>query len=122
VLEQYLWYYIDYNLSNWSDLLSSAEFAYNNQVYEGIKESLFFLEYDRYPRAGPILVKESLQSDLNNLMYKQQEALEQAKVALTLVAERIKWYYDQKVQSILFKVGDKVLLNLKNYQTMEQAL
>jgi len=122
VLEQYLWYYIDYNLSNWSDLLSSAEFAYNNQVYEGIKESLFFLEYDRCPRAGPILVKESLQSDLNNLMYKQQEALEQAKVALTLVVERIKWYYDQKVQSILFKVGDKVLLNLKNYQTMEQAL
>jgi len=122
VLEQYLWYYIDYNLSNWSDLLSSAEFAYNNQVYEGIKESLFFLKYDRCPRAGPILVKESLKNDLNNLMYKQQEALEQAKVALTLVAERIKWYYDQKVQSILFKVGDKVLLNLKNYQTMEQAL
>ena len=122
MLEQYFWYYIDYNLSNWSDLLSSAEFTYNNQVYEGIKESPFFLEYDRRLRAGPILVKESLQSDLNNLMYKQQEALEQAKVALTLAAERIKWYYDQKVQSILFKVGDKVLLNLKNYQTMEQAL
>jgi len=122
VLEQYLWYYIDYNLSNWSDLLSSAEFTYNNQVYEDIKESPFFLEYDRRLRAGPILVKESLQSDLNNLMYKQQEALEQAKVALTLAAERIKWYYNQKVQSILFKVGDKVLLNLKNYQTMEQAL
>jgi len=70
VLEQYLWCYVDYNLSNWSDLLPSAEFAYNNQVHEGIKESLFFLEYGRHPRAGPILVKESLQRDLNDLMYK----------------------------------------------------
>jgi len=55
-------------------------------------------------------------------MYKQQEALEQAKAALTLAAERMKWYYDQKVQSIPFKVGDKVLLNLKDYQTTERAL
>ena len=69
-LEQYLWCYVDYNLSNWSDLLPSAEFAYNNQVYEGIKESLFFLEYGRHLRAGPILVKESPQRDLNDLTYK----------------------------------------------------
>jgi len=114
-LEQYLWCYVDYNLSNWLDLLSSAEFIYNNQAHEGIKESLFFLEYGRYPRAGPILVKESLQRNLNDLTYKWQEALEQAKAALTLAVERMKWYYDQKVQSIPFKVGDKVLLNLKDY-------
>jgi len=48
--------------------------------------------------------------------------LEQAKAALTLAAERMKWYYDKKVQSVPFKVGDKVLLNLKDYQTTEQAL
>ena len=89
VLEQYLWCYVDYNLSNWLDLLSSTEFVYNNQAYEGIKESPFFLEYGKHPRAGPILVKESLQRDLNNLTYKQQEVLEQAKAVLTLAAERI---------------------------------
>jgi len=113
---------MDYNLSNWSDLLPSTEFAYNNQAHEGIKESPFFLEYGRYLRAGPILVKESLQRDLNDLTYKQQEVLEQTKVALTLAAERMKWYYDQKVQSVPFKVGNKVLLNLKDYQTTERAL
>jgi len=91
-LEQYLRCYVDYNLSNWSDLLPSAEFAYNNQAHEGIKESLFYLKYGRHPRAGPILVKESLQRDLNDLMYKRHEALEQAKAALTLAVERIKWY------------------------------
>jgi len=55
-------------------------------------------------------------------MYKRQEALEQAKAALTLAVERIKWYYDKKVQSVPSKVGNKVLLNLKDYQTMERAL
>ena len=104
------------------DLLPSAKFAYNNQAYEGIKESLFYLEYGRHPRAGPILVKESPQRDLNNLTYKRQEALEQAKAALTLTAERMKWYYDKKAQSVPLKVGNKVLLNLKDYQTTEQAL
>jgi len=59
---------------------------------------------------------------LNDLTYKRHEALEQAKAALTLATERMKWYYDKKVQSVPFKVGDKVLLNLKDYQTMEQAL
>ena len=50
-LEQYLRCYVDYNLSNWSDLLPSAEFAYNNQAHKGIKESPFYLEYGRHPRA-----------------------------------------------------------------------
>ena len=121
-LEQYLRCYVDYNLSNWLDLLPSAEFTYNNQAHEEIKESLFYLEYGRHPRAGPSLVKESLQRDLNDLMYKRQEALEQAKAALTLAAERMKWYYDKKVQSVPFKVGDKVLLNLKDYRTTERVL
>jgi len=121
-LEQYVRCYVDYNLSNWLDLLPSAEFAYNNQAHKGIKESLFYLEYGRHPRAGPILVKESPQRDLNDLAYKRHEALEQAKAALTLAVKRMKWYYDKKVQSVPFKVGDKVLLNLKDYQTTERAL
>jgi len=121
-LEQYLRCYVDDNLSNWSDLLPSAEFAYNNQAHEGIKESLFYLEYGKHLRAGPILVKESSQRDLNDLTYKRHEALEQTKAALTLAVERMKWYYDKKVQSVPFKVGNKVLLNLKDYQTTEQAL
>jgi len=33
-LEQYLRCYVDYNLSNWSDLLPSTEFTYNNQAHK----------------------------------------------------------------------------------------
>jgi len=42
-LEQYLRCYVDYDLKNWSNLLSSAEFAYNNQAHKGTKKVLFFL-------------------------------------------------------------------------------
>ena len=41
---------------------------------------------------------------------------------MVLRQESPKWYYDKKVQSVPFKVGDKVLLNLKDYQTTEQVL
>ena len=34
----------------------------------------------------------------------------------------MKWYYDKGVQNVPFKVGDKVLLNLKDYQRTERAL
>ena len=122
ILEQYLRCYVDYDLKNQSNLLPSAEFTYNNQAHERTKESPFFLKYGRNSRAGPILVKKLLNKDLNDLTYKRQEVLEQAKAALSLVAERMKWYYDQKVQEVPFKVSDKVLLSLKDYQTTEQAL
>jgi len=56
-----------------------------------------------------------LNKNLNDLIYRRQNALEQAKAALSLATERMKWYYDQKVQNIPFKVGDKVLLSLKDY-------
>ena len=62
-LEQYLRCYVDYNLDNWSTLLSTAEFAYNNVAHESTKESPFFVEYGRNPRAGPILLKETRISD-----------------------------------------------------------
>lgn len=35
---------------------------------------------------------------------------------MELAAECMKWYYDQSVQQVPFKVGDKVMLDLKDYQ------
>ena len=47
-LEQYIQCFINYNLDDWVHLLSTAEFAYNNQAHEGTKESPFLLEYGRH--------------------------------------------------------------------------
>jgi transposase InsO family protein len=44
-LEQYLHCYVDYQQDNWSRLLFSTEFAYNNASHESTKTSPFFLEY-----------------------------------------------------------------------------
>lgn len=75
---------MDYNLEDWSRLLSTVEFAYNNQAHESIKQSPFYLEYGQYPRAGLTLIKNVQNIDLNNIMQQRQEAQEQAKAALTL--------------------------------------
>ena len=121
-LEQYLRCYVDYNLDDWAELLPVAEFAYNNLAHEGTKDTPFFLEYGRHPRAGPTLFKEPKRVDLNDIMKRRHEAQESAKAALQLAADRMKWYYDKGVQNVPFKVGDKVLLNLKDYQRTERAL
>ena len=121
-LEQYLRCYVDYNHDDWAELLPVAEFAYNNLAHEGTKDTPFFLEYGRHPRAGPTLFKEPKRVDLNDIMKRRHEAQESAKAALQLAADRMKWYYDKGVQNVPFKVGDKVLLNLKDYQRTERAL
>ena len=122
ILEQYLRCYVDYNLSDWSQYLPTAEFAYNNREHEGTKHTPFFLEYGRHPRAGPEILKQVQEIDLTDVMRTRHQAQEHAKAALNLAAERMKWYYDKGVQSVPFKVGDKVLLNLKDYQSTERAL
>ena len=105
-----------YQQDDWARLLNSAEFAYNNASHEGLKESPFFMEYGRHPRAGPTLTKEISRSDLNDIMWNRLQAQEQAKAALKLAAERMKWYYNQGVKNVPFKVGDKVMLDLRDYQ------
>ena len=90
ILEQYLQCYVDYNLDDWSRLLSTVEFAYNNQAHEEMKESPFFLEYGRHPQAGPTLLKEVQHIDLNDIMQRRQEAQEQVKAVLLLATERMK--------------------------------
>lgn len=74
------------------------------------------MEYGRHPRAGPTLFKEPQSVELNDIMKSRIEAQEQAKAALVLAAEQIKWYYDKGVQLIPFQVGDSVLLKLSDYQ------
>lgn len=112
---------LDYNLDNWQKLLSTAEFAYSNQAHEGTKESPCFLEDGQHPQAGPTLLKDRVPVDLNDIVQQRFEAQEKAKAALKLAAEQMKWYYDKGVKKIPWKAGDKVMLDLRDYQTTERA-
>ena len=123
VLEQYLRCFVDnYNHEDWVDYLPTAEFAYNNAAHEGTKDTPYFLEYGRHPRAGPTLIKEAHSADLNEIFRRRKDAQDKAKAALQLAADRMKWYYDLKTQEVPFKVGDKILLNSKDYQTTQRSL
>ena len=91
-------------------------------MHKNIKSSPFFLKYNRYPKAEPILNLDTTSTDLNNVMKAQLEAQEQVKAALTLAAEYIKWYYNKDIQLIPFKVSNLVLLKIKDYQKTEAEL
>jgi hypothetical protein len=107
-------------MDDWACLLSSAKFAYNNAAHKSTKNTPFFIEYGQHPRAGPMLDKATKRTNVNDIMWARQEAQNKAKAALELAAERIKWYYDKSVQKVPFQVGDKVMLDLKNYQKSRQ--
>ena len=48
-IEQYLRIYCNYQQDNWSDLLSLAEFSYNNAHQSTIKCSHFYANYGYHP-------------------------------------------------------------------------
>ena len=113
-LEQYLRIFCSHRQDDWAQLLSTAEFSYNNAAHESTGLSPFFVEYGWNPRMAPD-VKEGLKHpSLEDIFRDRAEAREQAEASLTLAAERMKWYYDQHKASVPFKVGDKVLLKGKD--------
>ena len=123
VLKQYLRCFIEqHQKDDWVSYLAIAKFAYNNAAHESTKHFPFFFEYGRNFRAKPSIVKESSRKDLNEIFIARQTMQKQAKAALQLAANRMKWYYDQKVTKVPFKIEDKVLLKSEDYQTSEKAL
>jgi hypothetical protein len=61
---------------------------------------------------------------LEDIFANRAEAQEQAKAAMTLAAEHMKWYFDLHKSEVPFKVGDKVLLkgaDLKVRTTLKLA-
>ena len=46
-LEQYLWFFVNYQQKDWPEWLASAEFVVNNKVYMAIKILPFIANYER---------------------------------------------------------------------------
>ena len=82
---------------DWSDWLSTAEFAYNNRQHSATKQSPFFLEYGRHPHTPldppPPPTKNPA---TNNFSIQLQRARSNASEALTAAAEQMKIYADIK--------------------------
>jgi hypothetical protein len=113
-LENYLRIFCDTRQNDWEKFLPTAEFSYNNAAHESTKLSPFYVETGWNPKMAPDVVGDLTHPSLEELFYDRAEAQEEAKSALVLAAERMKWYYDQHKQESPFNVGDLVLLKGKD--------
>jgi len=114
-LEQYLRAYSNYQQDNWSELLATAEFAYNNGYQETIKHTPFFANYGINPEykaighlmQGNITPLEEM-SQLHDVL---REEMTEAQI-------RQKEYYDQhRKPDPNFKSGDMVWFLTRNVRT-----
>ena len=127
VLEDYLRHYVSPLQDNWVDMLSFAEFAYNNSVHESTGASPFRLNYGFDPIAPgqsvgqpPITAQQLKEQKVicpaaaRHFEHCMQQLLKDAKQHLAVAKERQKKYADAKRRHCVFSVGDKVLLATKN--------
>lgn len=114
VLTEYLKQYVRKN--NWDTLLPYAMFSYNTSVYEGTSftpHELVFEKLARVPSADtPFDATDdnSYNSYLIDLREKLSESTLKARENLNQSKIRSKRYYDRRVNTQSFSVGDHVLL------------
>jgi hypothetical protein len=118
-IEQYLRIYCNYQQDNWSQLLSLAEFAYNNAFQASIKCSPFFATYGYHPQFSV-----HLGIDLNPENPAAKEYAECLQAHHDSLIENVKSsqdtqasYYDAKHKHVEFAVRDKVWLLSPNIRT-----
>jgi len=118
-IEDYLRNYVYPCQSNWSELLWTAEYAYNARIHESIKMAPFEADIGYIPRAvsdhqfDKIVGNHSIEQAYD-FGRRQQEILSRAKESLVLAQSRMKLYYDKNRPIQLFEVGDKVMISSKN--------
>ncbi|CAK9813916.1 Retrovirus-related Pol polyprotein from transposon 412 [Anthophora plagiata] len=113
VLTEYLKQYI--NKNNWNEWLQCAMFSYNTSVHEGTlytPHELVFGSKARVPSANQksMLEEETYNSYLQSLKARLSESQAIANQNLKSAKARSKNYYDKKVNTKEFSVGDHVLL------------
>ena len=118
-VEQYLRIYCNYQQDNWSDLLSLAEFSYNNAQHSTIGCSPFYANYGYNPQFSvdirqfsqyPVPAAKEMAERLKTL---HEDLSELIKVAQNQQAK----YYDAKHKRVEYQVGDKVWLLSQNIHT-----
>lgn len=117
VLEDTLRHFVGPYQNDWDDLLAPAEFAMNNSWHHSIRNTPFMLNYGQNPDDPTVAKLRSLNPAINAFVGKWSDQLSRAKLCLEAAQQRMKHYADQKRRATpAFKVGDQVLLNIKNFR------
>jgi len=111
------------NHKDWSEHLSSVAFFYNASMHESTQHSPYFLMHGTEPRWNVDLQlgqeerkRYSVNDYADMLVNKLESAHELARSYLKTNARRMQDWYDKKVHTQFFEVGDEVfILNLRMY-------
>jgi RNase H-like domain found in reverse transcriptase/Reverse transcriptase (RNA-dependent DNA polymerase)/Integrase zinc binding domain/Chromo (CHRromatin Organisation MOdifier) domain/gag-polyprotein putative aspartyl protease len=119
VLEQFLRIFCDYQQSNWNQLLSLAEFAYNNAKHSSTQVSPFFANYGRHPRCTLRIIAPTTNNPAaEDLVTRLGFIHGQIKQDLAEAQAKYKLHFDRHVKALPdFKVGDLVWLSRRNIST-----
>jgi len=123
VIEAYLRSYCNYEQNDWAEMLSMAEFAYNNSKHSATKISPFYANYGYEPRTNwptDIQFKNPSSEMYGHYMTEVHKKLStQLENTRSLMAK----YYDRKRRSIeSFKKGELVMLNGKNMRSKGRCM
>jgi hypothetical protein len=124
ILEQYLRAYCNYQQDNWRDLLTMAEFSYNNSVSETTKVSPFFANYGYHPKyeiqmkpdypAKNKASKSEIDEYVGKLKALEEHLKSEMKYAQAAQAEQ---YNRSRIPTPAYQIGDEVWLLRRNIQT-----
>lgn len=131
-LEQYLRLYVDWAQDDWVDWLPLAEFAGNNAVSETTGASPFFANYGFHPRMGvepTAPCPPNLTEPQRREFFRATEIANRFKAVLEMVTAMTKQAQDRyeananrrRTDAPLYKVKDKVMLDMRNYKTGRPA-
>ena len=95
IMKQYLKCYVNYQQDNWIELLSAAQFTYNNSTQTLTEISLFQTEYDKNMQINDKTVKLKDNNDTAIQQDKKiQQIYKQLKKNLQFVHKKMKIYYN----------------------------
>ena len=115
VLWEYLKQFVDKN-NEWDKELNLASFSYNTSVHEGTQytpHELVFGKIARAPSSDPDITdttNESYAAYLTSLFNRLRETQTIARENLNNAKKRSKGYYDRKLNTHEFRIGDNVYL------------
>ena len=100
-----------YHQDDWYDWLDIAEFVQNDHVYSSTHQTPFFLTYGHHSWKGQQTGHVSISPDAESFHQKMLEIHSEARAALTIAADTMKFYYDRtKGASISYVIGSEVWL------------
>ena len=117
-LEQYLYVYCNYQQDNWSELLSLAEFAYNNAPSATTSVSPFFANKGYHPNITVHPEHDIASSRAHDFAIDLDELQSTLKAEISTAQQRYQKSTDAR-RSLApdFKVGDKVFVKAQFFRT-----